>query len=161
MISMPKSWPGPRYQVRVSFRAPLDFVYRWCTDYTPGDARLEGEKFERRILRRSPREVVYEDLEELDGGWFWTRHIIRLMPPNRWHSDSIGSHRAYLLDYRLTRLGADRTQLTLTARRSPYGIGGRNPPKGQWERSVKKSWKSFGRFLERDYRKARPKRARR
>jgi hypothetical protein len=160
MESLPKKWPGPRYEVRVRFRAPVKFVYRWCTDYTPGDARLEGEGFRRWILRRSAREVTYEDLEETKDGWFWTRHEVRLTPPDRWHSDSIGSHRAYSLDYRLTELPGDRTQLTLTARRSPYGIGGKNPAKAQWERSVAKSWKSFGRFLERDYRKSRTRRKR-
>jgi len=156
---MPKAWPGPRYEVKVRFRAPLNFVYRWCTDYTSKDARLEGEKFQRRILRRTSREVTYEDLDEMDGGWFWTRHFVRLEPPNRWRSESVGSHRAYLLDYELTPLPGNQTLLTLTARRSPYGIGGRNPPKSQWERSVQASWMSFRRFLERDFRRSRPKKA--
>jgi len=156
-LLLPKRWPGPRYQVKVRFDAPLNFVYGWCTDYTPNDARLEGERFERRILRRSPRQVVYEDLEEMDGGWFWTRHYVRLQPPHRWHSDTVGSHRAYLLDYTLSKLPGDRTELTLTARRSPYGVGGPNPPKIEWERSVRKSWISFRRHLEKDYRSARSK----
>ncbi|MFY9717782.1 MAG: hypothetical protein WAK40_07630 [Thermoplasmata archaeon] len=156
---MPKRWPGPRYEARVKFRAPVNFVYRWCTDYTPGDARLEGETYQRRILRRTAREVLYEDLEDSKDGWFWSRHQVRLLPPNRWHSDSIGSHRAYSLDYQLTELPGDQTQLTLVARRSPYGIGGKNPPKSQWVSSVEKSWNEFGRFIERDYLKARTKRA--
>jgi len=159
MKSIPKRWPGPRYEVRAKFRAPLGFVYRWCTDYTPADGRFEGEEYSRRILRRTVREVVYEDLADTKEGWFWTRHVVRLLPPNRWHSDSVGSHRAYSLDYKLTKLPGDRTQLTLTARRSPYGIGGKNPPKSQWQRSVAKSWRAFGRALERDYRKARSKHA--
>ncbi len=152
---MPRKWPGPSYEVRATFKAPLEFVYRWCTDYTPQDARLEGEKYTRRILRRTPREVIYEDLEETKQGWFWSRHVVRLLPPNRWHSDSVGSHRAYALDYRLTELPGNRTQLILKARRRPYGVGGKNPPKSEWEHSVAKSWKTFGRFLERDYQKVR------
>jgi len=158
---MPERWPGPSYKVRAVFQAPLDFVYRWCTDYTPQDARYEGEAYTRRILKSSPREVVYEDLESTKQGWFWTHHEVRLMPPNRWHSDSVGSHRAYSLDYHLTRLPGDRTQLTLTARRRPYGIGGKNPPKSQWEPSVALAWKHFGRSLERDYRKIAARRGKR
>jgi len=150
---MTTRWPGPVYEVRATFDAPLKFVYRWCTDYTPRDARLEEENYERRLLRRSRTEVVYEDLEELNRGWYWTRHVVRLRPPNRWHSDSVGSHRAISLDYRLSRLPGNRTQLTLTARRRPYGIGGKNPPKSEWERSVAGSWKKFGRALERDYKR--------
>lgn len=155
---MPRKWPGPRYEVRATFGAPLEFVYHWCTDYTPQDARLEGERYQRRILRRASREVVYEDLEDTPQGWFWSRHLVRLFPPNRWHSDSVGSHRAISLDYRLTELPGNRTQLILKARRRPYGLGGKNPPKSKWERSVAKSWKKFGRILERDYQKTRSRR---
>jgi hypothetical protein len=150
---VPRSWPGPTYQVRAEFRAPLDFVYRWCTDYTPQDAKYESETYERRILRRSLREIIYEDLEETKGGWLWARHVVRLMPPNRWHSDSIGSHRTISLDYRLSRLPGGRTQLILTARRRPTGVGGKNPSKSQWEQSVRLSWVRFGRALERDFRR--------
>ena len=150
---MAKHWPNPRYEVRVSFNAPLDFVYQWCTDFTPKDAQYETEDYERRILRRSSREVVFEDLEDAKNGWIWSRHVVRLLPPNRWRSDSVGSLRAYALDYRLSRLPGNRTQLILKARRRPYGIGKKNPPKAQWERSTTAAWKSFARALERDYQK--------
>jgi hypothetical protein len=157
---MPNRWPGPSYEVRVTFRAPIDFVYRWCTDYTPEDARYEKEDYTRRILRRTSREVVYEDLTDTKEGWFWSRHVVHLHPPDHWRSDTVGSHRAYALDYRLSSLPGNRTQLTLTARRRPYGIGGKNPPKTQWEPSVAKSWRNFARVLERDYKKVASQRAR-
>ncbi|HTT35443.1 MAG TPA: hypothetical protein VLX64_01780 [Thermoplasmata archaeon] len=150
-------WPPPTYVVRVRFRAPLSFVFDWCTDYTAKDAELEGEGYERRVISRSKSEVVYEDLEDQDGGWFWTRHVVRLRRPRHWHSDSIGSHRAYSLDYDLTPLGPAETELVLTAKRRPYGHGGPNPSKTSWERSVAKSWKHFAKFLERDYRASRDK----
>lgn len=154
---MPNRWPGPSYKLRTEFQAPLDFVYRWCTDYAPQDARSEGEDYERRILHRTLRHVIYEDLYDTKGGWRWSRHVVRLMPPNRWHSDSVGSHRAYSLDYRLSKLPRNRTQLVMRARRRPYGIGGKNPPKAQWERDAAKSWRLFAEVLERDYRKVRSK----
>lgn len=153
------------YEVRTILRAPLEFVYRWCTDYTAEDARYESETYQRRILRRSPREVVYEDLENTRRGWVWARHVVRLLPPDRWCSDSVGSHRTIALDYRLSPLPGDRTLLVLRARRRPYGIGGRNPAKSEWERSVGRSWARFARSLERDFRgtrrRARARRARR
>lgn len=149
-------WPGPTYQVRVEFRAPLEFVYRWCTDYTPEDAKYEGESFQRRILRRSRREVVYENLDEVGRGWWWSRYVVRLMPPNRWHADSIGSHRSLRLDYRLSRLPGDRTQLILRARRRPTIMGERNPSRAEWEREVGASWEKLRRSLERDFQR-RPK----
>jgi hypothetical protein len=157
---MQSKWPSPSYEVHATFDAPLAFVYRWCTDYTPQDARLEGDDYERRILRRTSREVVYEDLVEGEDGWFWSHHVVRLSPPNHWHSDTVGSHRAYALDYWLKKLPGNRTELVLRARRRPYGVGGKNPPKAKWERSVAASWKKFGRELERDHKKAHAKRGR-
>jgi hypothetical protein len=157
---MAKPWPGPEYEIRATFRAPLDFVYRWCTDYTPQDGRYEKEEYDRRILRRSRRDVTFEDLYDTKDGWYWARHVVRLLPPNRWRSESVGSHSAYSLDYRLSALPGNRTQLTLRARRRPDGIGGKNPPKSQWERSVTASWRNFGRSLERDFRKTIGRRSR-
>jgi hypothetical protein len=157
---MPRKWPGPTYVVRATFQAPLDFVYRWCTDFTSQDAQHEDDEYERKIIRRTSREVVYEDLYDSKDGWFWSHHQVRLQPPNRWHSDTVGSHRAMSLDYNLSKLPRGRTQLTLTARRRPYGVGGRNPARSQWEAPVAKSWRNFGRALEKDYRKASAKRAR-
>jgi hypothetical protein len=152
---MPTRWPSPKYEVRHVFRAPLPFVYRWCTDYTPADPKHESEKYDRRILARSARQVVYEDLSDTaDGGWAWARHVVRLYPPHRWHSESVGSHRTISLDYRLSRLPGGRTQLVLTGRRRPTALGSKNPTKSNWERSVAETWRRFGRVLERDFRKS-------
>ena len=157
---MPPRWPGPRYEIRTTFRAPVDFVYRWCTDYTVDDARYEKDEYERWVVRRSSRKVVFEDLSKEKDGWVWSHHEVRLDPPLRWHSDSVGSHRAYSLDYRLRALPGHRTELTLRARRRPYGVGGKNPAKGPWEANVRKLWRSFGHVLERDYQRSLSRRAR-
>lgn len=151
--------PTSTYEVRATFDAPLDFVYKWCTDYSSKDGRYDGEGYARLILRRSARRVIYEDLEETQLGWRWSRHVVRLSPPNRWHSESVGSHRDIALEYRLSMIPGNRTQLTLRARRRPSGIGGRNPSKTKWERSIAANWRSFGRVLERDYRRANSRRA--
>lgn len=149
-------WPGPKYRIEVDFRAPLEFVYRWCTDYTPEDAKYESESYQRRVLRRSRAEVVYEDLEETPQGWVWSRHVVRLRPPDRWHSDSVGSHRSIVLDYRLSRIPGGRTRLVLTARRRPTALEGKNPAKRSWERSVRRAWAGFARSLEHDFRNSVP-----
>ena len=160
---MPKltaRWPPPKYEVRSTIRAPLPFVYRWCTDYTPNDPRYSREKYERRILGRSDREVVFEDLYDTKQGWIWIRRRVRLQPPAGWHADSVGSDRALSVEYRLTELSPDRTLLTIRARRRPYGIGVKNPSRSVWEHSVAANWVKFGRALEREYQRGRPGRSR-
>ena len=148
---MPKRRPSARYEVRATFEAPIGFVYRWCTDYTPQDSGFSGEGYVRRIVRRSARQIVLEDLYDTGHAWIWLRRVVRLLPPARWHADSVGSDRAISVDYRLSPLPGNRTQLTIRARRRPYGIGTKNPAKPTWERSVAANWANFGRVLERDY----------
>jgi hypothetical protein len=148
-------WPGPEYRITTVLRVPLAFAYRWCTDFRPDDARREGETYERRILERGPRRVVYEDLEATTAGWRWSRHVVTLRPPNRWHSDSVGNYRDVRLDYSLKALGPERTRFTLTWRRRPYPLGGRPPTRQTVEKGTFRAWRNFAQAMERDYRNRR------
>jgi hypothetical protein len=154
-------WPGPEFHVTAEFRAPIEYVFAWCTDYRPDDARREHDSYDRRIVSRAPDQVVYEDLgDQDDGGWWWARHTVTLRPPNWWHSDSVGSHREVSLDYRLTALGPERTRLDLTWRRRPTALGAPKVSKRALERSTTAAWVHFAAALERDYRAHRPARGR-
>jgi len=145
------------YVVHATFRAPMSFVLRWCTDYSPEDPGLEGERFRRRILKRTRTNVVYEDLDDTPGGWMWSRWNITIHPPDRWHGEAVGNYRGWAVDYRLKSLPGDRTQLTLRGRRAPLLLGKKNPPKAELERELTQSWTKFARALEADYAKSRRK----
>ena len=142
----------PEYHVRTEFRVPLAFAFRWCTDYTPDDAKLEKENYVRKIISRKSGRVVYEDLEEAPGGWSWSRTSVRLSPPDRWHMESVGSHRYVVADYRLTRRGPDRTQFDLWWRRAPTLLKARRLSKPSRERETFRAWRLFARAMERDHR---------
>jgi hypothetical protein len=146
--------PRPRatYRYRIAFDAPKQFVFRWCTDYSDQDPKIEGETYSRKILERSRRRVVYEDLEEGADGWSWARHEVKLSPPNRWHSESIGNRRLYSLDYRLTTLPDGRTEMAFVGIRRPTGLGSKNPSAAEFRRSMDAGWHKFRRELEREYR---------
>ena len=149
--------PSPRgreYEVHVEFRAPLAFAYRWCTDYSNDDPALEGSDGARRVLERSERRVVYEDLEATPTGWMWSHWTVRLAPPDRWHGEARGNYRSWSLDYRLSALGPARTAFRLKGRRTPMLLGTVNPPKARLERELTVMWKRLGRALEADYRKS-------
>lgn len=152
---MPR-WPAPEYRSRTEFRAPVPFVFRWCTDYRPGDDRLAGETYERRVISRTARRVVYEDLWWGHDGWRWRRNEVSLHPPNRWHARSIGNIRDADLDYRLTALPGERTRLDLRMRRRPGVRQPRQPAKRELEAELRRLWENYRRALESDYRKARP-----
>jgi len=142
------------YEVRSTLHAPLPFAFAWCTDYSPDDARLEKESYTRRIIERSKRRVVYEDLEDSPPGWAWSRHTVTLRPPNAWHSDSVGNHRTWSLDYTLTARPDGSTELHLRGTRRPTEIGGANPPRAKMERDILYGWRQFDRALTADYRRS-------
>ena len=149
---------GPEYHASVSFRAPLDFVFAWCTDYTPEDAGLENEKYERKVIERTPRRVIFEDLEETKSGWVWSRDDVSLRPPNRWSTDGVGNRRDYHADYVLSRLSDGRTRLDLRWKRSPKVAEEKKLTKAEREASSTQAWKLFAAALERDYKRTRPSR---
>jgi hypothetical protein len=144
------------YVVRVSFEAPLDFVYRWCTDYSPADPGLEGEAYQRKVLSASPKEVLYEDLMESPaGGWLWSRWRVTLKPPGGWHGEAIGSSRDWSVDYRLRARSPTRTELTLRGRRRPARLAGKGPTPAQVQAGLEGEWRSFKKALEADFRRSR------
>ncbi len=148
--------PSRTYRYRITFRAPLPFVYRWCTDYQSADPKLEGEEYERRILRRSRGTVVYEDLQPTPRGWVWARHVVTLRPPNHWHSDSVGNYRNYRLEYDLRRLPDGSTELRFRGTRTPTSLSSKNPTAREFQQSMDAGWVRFRRHLEREYRASRP-----
>jgi hypothetical protein len=152
-----KSWRGPKYHVQATFRAPLAYVFRWCTDYTPGDAKLEGETYQRKVIRRSRRHVTLEDMDDSPMGWYWARLEVDLMPPDRWHLVATGNTSEVVADYRLRALAPDRTRLDLWWRRRPSLLKFVRRSKKDAERSSTVGWRHFARALNRDYRKSRAK----
>ncbi len=145
---------GDLARVTVTFDVPLDFAFAWCTDYTPQDGALEGESYERRVVERTPRRVVFEDLEEGESGWIWARNTVTLRPPNRWHAEGMGSHRDMTADYVLTELPDGRTSFELKWWRKPTSIGKRIP-RAQREKETTEAWRRFAKAMEKDYRESR------
>jgi hypothetical protein len=151
---------GPEYRIRLDLDVPLEFAFAWCTDYTPEDGKLEGESYRRKVVERTPRRVVFEDLEETKDGWIWSRDVVRLRPPNRWHMDGVGNAREVTADYMLTRLPDGRTQLDLRWRRRPLIPAAAKLTKAQREASTLRAWKRFRAAMERDYRRRRGQKGR-
>jgi len=146
------------YRVSLTFRAPLAFVYRWCTDYTPKDGRYSGEDrslgLRRRIVRRSRRRVVFENVFDVGEGWGWERHVVSLSPPDRWRSVGKGNYQESVLDYRLTAMSPRRTKFTMRWRSRPTGSVARaRVPRSAVEKYVAALWRRRARTLEREARR--------
>lgn len=155
MAKQREDFPGPEYHVSIEIGAPLRYVFAWCTDFRPGDDRLEKDRYTRKILHRSRRQVVFEDLSDAGKGWSLSRHVVDLYSPTRWHSESVGSHRVLTLDYTLTPLSTARTRFDLHWRRRPTALGSKPPSRAMVEKSTTQAWRNFAHALESDYRKNR------
>jgi len=139
------------------FRAPVPFVFAWCTDYSPEDPRIERDRYARRILSRGPRTVVYEDLGDHSGdrraGWFLNRQTVTLHPPAHWHAESDGNYRTWSIDYRLRALPDGTTEMRFEGTRRATPLEDRPPTLAATRRNLATMWSRFGRALEREYRR--------
>ena len=150
--------PWRNYHVVVEIRAPLAFVFRWCTDYTPEDARYGGEDktihLKRKIIERRKRRIVFENVYDEGKGWGWERHVVTLQPPNRWHSEGHGNYHESVLNYQLTPLSAEATRFEMRWKSRPVGLfRGARPRAPVIERYVEQLWKKRARALESEYRR--------
>ena len=145
-----------RFHVSVVFPVPPSFAYAWCTDYTPEDGKYAGEDrsigLTRRIVQRTRRRVIFENLYNVGNGWGWERHTVRLSPPDRWHSDGIGSFHESHLDYRLSEPPGDQTKFDMswTSSPMPWHEGGRTP-REVVENYVVKLWQRRAKPMSREY----------
>jgi len=152
-------WPSPLYEITTIFHTPLPLAFRWCTDFSPADPGLAGFTSQRKPVKKTARQIVFEDLSDEPKGWDWTRWVATLHPPDRWHVEGKGNRGDWTIDYRLTALDDERTELAIRGRRRPTAIGPANPRKAGLERDMGVMWKTYGRVLERDPRR-RPRRRR-
>jgi len=139
--------------IKTDFKAPLSFVFSWCTDFSTSDPKLEKEKYARRIIEKTRSRIVFEDLQDMKDGWSWQRATVTLIPPDRWHMDNIGNRRDVTADYVLSRLPRDQTELDLRWKVRPKTAAVAKITKNERERSVEDMWRKFAEVLERDYRR--------
>lgn len=149
---MPSSSSSAVYEIRRTFRVPLAFAFRWCTDYTTHDGKLSEGGQLRRVLERTRRRVVFEDLSENPDGWFWSRYEVSLHPPDRWTATASGNYRTWELTYTLRPLAQDLTEFKLRGRRRPAGLGRKNPSQRAMKAELQEMWRNYARAMEADYR---------
>jgi hypothetical protein len=152
--------PPNSYHVDLEFRVPLAFAYAWCTDYAEEDPTYANEdrtiRLQRRILERTRKRVVFENLYDEGRGWAWERHVVTLHPPDRWHCDGRGSYADVHLDYRLTSLPGGRTRFDMDWSSSPTELShAPRPSRRAVEDWVRQLWRRRARAMQREYRASR------
>ncbi|MGP8017293.1 MAG: hypothetical protein ACLPQ4_06630 [Thermoplasmata archaeon] len=80
--------------------------------------------------------------------------LVRLIPPDAWHKETIDETDLDAVDYKLARLGSGRTRVTLSL--TERWMTRKHPTRSQWVRSANKYWDELVAALEEDYRKGMP-----
>jgi hypothetical protein len=84
------------YSVHFKFSQHFDFppesAYSWCTDYGPGDIKLQGNEGVRKTRWVNDDTVLLTDIGTSDGGRVAKRKLIRLYPERHsWTNTRISS----------------------------------------------------------------------
>ncbi len=142
-------------QVTKTIKAPIKYVYEWCTDFRSDDGRFSktrhkvihvgSDRVVRIIQRVTPIESSKVAVE-----------LVRLSPPDAWHKDQIGVTDLDAMDYKLALLASGRTRLTISI--TERWVTRKHPTRSQWVSDANEYWDSLVAALEEDYRKGKPAR---
>jgi len=137
------------YRVTKTIKAPLKFVYDWCTDYREDDNQITGSKVQFKILQKTNRRVIYLRTYERDGRTMVGVKIVTLHPPKAWFLDQVGEDEDVSGIYKLTRVGPERTRLAMTFTEK-YKVSDA-PTKEEDRKSTHQMWDKYVAALEKDY----------
>jgi hypothetical protein len=130
-------------------KAPLKFVYNWCTDFREDDNKITGSKTKRIILQNTKQRVIYISTYKSRGKTLSGVNIVTLRPPNAWHLDFAGQEDDEIGEYKLTRIGPRKTRLTMTFKEK-YKIANA-PTKEEDTKSASQFWDKYVAALQKDY----------
>ena len=137
------------YHVSKIIKAPLKYVYDWCTDYREDDNQITGSKTQFRILQKTNRRVIYLSTSKWYGKAMVAVKMVMLRPPKAWYLDQIGQVEDVVGIYTLTRLGPEKTKLNMRFTEK-YKL--RDAPSKEQDRNdVAQMWNKYVAALEKDY----------
>jgi len=137
------------FRVSKIIHAELPFVYDWCTDYRESDPKITSSKAKRKILLKTKHRVIYTSAYRSGGKSKTSVDVVTLYPPKWWRLDFVGDDDDETGDYRLTKLGPQRTRLDMSFTEH-YKIRGA-PTKAQDVKHTHEVWDKYVLALERDY----------
>ncbi len=141
-----------RIRVIKRIRAPAGYVYDWCTDYRPDDWRVArpGAHPRYRVIRLTPKRVLRIRLTATaDDDPDIAIDLVRLEPPDRWHTDQIDEEELETVDYRVSAIDrtTSRLEVTVTDRwMVPHHLA-----RAETARRVSGAWDRYAGLIEARY----------
>ncbi len=135
-------------------RAPLPFVYRWCTDYREDDDRLTDSiyHYQATIPLREPTRIVrIITVPGVDRNRCTEVEIISLRPPDQWKLNKFSVTDDKFGSYRVRRIGAKLTRVEMHFRERWKDS---TPPNRQrYRRLFNRVWDRYVEVMESEYRR--------
>lgn len=137
--------------------APLGYVYDWCTDYRSDDWKVSkpGTHPQFRVIRPSLHRVLRIRItpgKSTDPAV--AVDLVRLEPPDAWHTDQIDEDDRETVDYKLTALSPTRTRLDLFV--TERWVVPEHLNREGVRRRVSGAWDRYVGLIEARYRSGRP-----
>jgi hypothetical protein len=139
------------YRASKVMNAPIKYVYDWATDFREDDNSFWGGRHRRIILSKSKTRCVYAQYQGGSGGKPKLAVTTVTMNPSKysWHLDYYGEEDTETGEYRLSKLGNDRTKLTMSFKN--FWKNGKGPSEKEFEDGTKELWDKYAAALETDY----------
>lgn len=137
------------YKASKTFKAPLDYVFQWCTDFREDDGKMVGSKAKKTFVERTDKRIIWISAYKEKGKTREDIRVVWLRPPDAWHLDTCGDGRE-VGEYQLSEKGKNKTRLDMKFSIS-YDNRDDVPDKKKWEKDVDEEWDTFARYLEDDY----------
>ncbi len=142
-------------RVTKTIRAPIKYVYEWCTDFRSDDGKFSRSKTRVKVIHVGSDRVVRIRVRVTPiESPAVAVELVRLIPPDAWHKETIDETDLDAVDYKLARLGSGRTRVTLSL--TERWMTRKHPTRSQWVRNGNKYWDNLVAALEEDYRKGMP-----
>lgn len=136
--------------------APAKYVYDWATDYTEEDTQITGGTDRRIILLKNKTKVIFASFKTgQDGQPKLAVRIVTLYPQRyAWHLDYFGEEDLETGEYKLVRLGRQKTRLDMSFN-NKWKVGN-GPSRKDHEDHMKEMWDKYAAALEADYSSGKP-----
>ncbi len=138
------------YHVTALFEAPLNYVYKWCTDYREEDYLLTGSAARRHFVEKTKKNVAWITHTSRNGKESENIRVVTLSPPNKWSVSGFGEDLNEEGSYVLKPLGAKRTQLKMVFKINYKAAA--PEAKSTWEKRIGGNWEKYKAELEKDHR---------
>jgi hypothetical protein len=138
------------YRLDKTIKAPIQFVFDWCTDFREDDYKLTDSGFRRTMYSRGGNKVVYVDEERVRGEILKSKSEVTLFPPDRWVLHNVGDELDEDGEYTLEAVDGKTTALRMVfnVRHKLEPI----PTVAKWDKDSNEFWDKLIVALEKEYR---------